>query len=272
MDAYQSPTPRQGWAYFLDVDGTLLEIAERPDDVRVDPPLIATLDALRGGCEGALALISGRRIHDLDRLFWPLRLPAAGVHGLERRRADGSIERAPATGLSAIRRRFAAFAAQDPRLHLEDKGLSIALHYRLAPHLEDAVSALSASILAEADRSVRLLRGKMVVEFCLSASDKGQAIAAFMAEAPFIGRRPVFAGDDLTDEDGFRAVLAMRGMALRVGADAPTVAPWRLPSVAALRAWLQAVAAAASPEAAARAFFPPGTNSPASPMPCLAPP
>ncbi|MBV9521489.1 MAG: trehalose-phosphatase [Alphaproteobacteria bacterium] len=231
--------PRLDWSFFLDVDGTLLEIAETPDRVEVEPAVLAVLDALRQASGGALALVSGRRIDDLDRLFQPLLLPSAGVHGLERRRFDGTVERAPGGDLSALRHALAEFAAQDSALRIEDKGLSLALHYRLAPQYEPKIRAFSEGLVASAKGSLRLLQGKMVVEFYHYPSNKGEAIAAFMRETPFAGRLPFFAGDDVTDEYGFRAVLGMDGVALRVGPPTSSLAPWSLPSVASFRSWLQ---------------------------------
>lgn len=240
------PPPRPDWAFFLDVDGTLLEIAATPEAVRAEAELLGTLDALRRASGGALALLSGRRIADLDRIFWPLTLPAAGVHGLERRRADGSSETISAAPMDELREPLAAFASRNSGLRLEDKGLALALHYRGAPQLEDAVRAFARSLAERSSGAFRLLEGKMVVEFHARRSDKGRAIEAFMAEPPFCGRRPVFAGDDVTDEDGFHAVTRLGGVALHVGEERASAAQWRLPSVVALRAWLQAAAVAAA--------------------------
>lgn len=236
------PLPRSDFAFFLDVDGTLLELAATPDAVRPEPGLLATLDALRQASGGALALLSGRRIDDLDRIFWPLCLSAAGIHGLERRRADGSVDIMESDAIAELREPLAAFARQDPGLRLEDKGLALALHYRGAPHCEAATRAFARSLATRSSAALRLLEGKMVVEFHARDADKGRAIEAFMAEPPFRGRRPVFAGDDVTDEDGFRAVQRLGGIALRIGTLGASAAQWHLPSVAALHAWLQAAA------------------------------
>ena len=247
------PLPRPDFAFFLDVDGTLLEFAATPDAVRPGPGLLGTLEALRQASGGALALLSGRRIDDLDRIFWPLRLAAAGVHGLERRHADGSIEIMASDAIAALREPLAAFARQDPGLHLEDKGLALALHYRRAPHQEAATRAFARGLAARSSAALRLLEGKMVVEFHARDADKGRAIEAFMAEPPFCGRRPVFAGDDVTDEDGFRAVRRLGGIALRIGTRGPSAAEWHLPSVAALHAWLQAASVGSDPRSESRA-------------------
>jgi trehalose 6-phosphate phosphatase len=234
------PPPQPNFAFFLDVDGTLLDLVATPDAVHADPELLGMLDALRRASGGALALLSGRRLGDLDRIFWPLCLPAAGIHGLERRRADGTVEIMAADAVRPLREPLVAFAAQNPGLYLEDKGLALALHYRGAPHREAATRAFARALAARSSPALRLLEGKMVVEFHSGHADKGRAIDSFMAEPPFQGRRPVFAGDDVTDEDGFRAIRRLGGIALRIGIIGESAAQWHLPSVAALRAWLQA--------------------------------
>jgi trehalose 6-phosphate phosphatase len=244
-DARVPPSPDPASAFFLDADGTLLEIAATPDAARPDPGLIGTLAALQRVSGGALALLSGRRIADLDRIFAPLVLPAAGIHGLERRRADGHVETMADASIATLRRPLAEFVAGERGVLLEDKGLSLALHYRGAPAREEAVRAFARSLLSKTGGTLRLLEGKMVVEFHASHADKGRAIEAFMAEAPFRGRRPVFAGDDVTDEDGFRAVAKLGGVGIRIGLAGPSAAAYRLPSVAALHVWLRKACAAA---------------------------
>jgi trehalose 6-phosphate phosphatase len=243
------PSPQLDWAFFLDVDGTLVEIAASPEAVRVAPDLVQTLGMLHRLNGGAVALLSGRRIADLDRLFHPLVLPAAGVHGLERRGAGAIVESvAPTAAVAALGElcgALTAFAAQHPGLRVEDKGISLALHYRLAPRFERVVRTFMEKLAAPYGTAFRLLHGKMVIELQPQASDKGRAISAFMAEPPFRGRIPLFAGDDVTDEDGFRAVNALNGISLRVGDARPSAARWHLPSVAAMHGWLgQALATA----------------------------
>src|SRR5262249_28687011 len=142
------PTPRPDWAYFLDVDGTLLEIAAAPESVRVDAELTAMLAALYEKTGNAVALLSGRRIDDLDRLFWHMRLPAAGVHGLERRRAYGAVEWGDTESLDVLHAPLAEFAERHPRVLVEDKGLAIALHYRNAPEAAAAAHALAETLVA----------------------------------------------------------------------------------------------------------------------------
>lgn len=238
-DAAAAPPVPPDAALFLDVDGTLVEIASTPDLVRVEPALIATLDRLRH--RFPIALVSGRTIANLDALFHPLAFPAAGIHGLERRRADGTpAQESHADILEPLRRAVATFAAAHPGLVLEDKGMSLALHYRLAPEAEDAVRALAAGIVAGREAALRAIAGKMVVEIQPRRADKGTAIAAFMAEPPFAGGRAVFIGDDVTDEDGFVAVNGVGGISIAVGPPRRTAAHYRFPSVAAVHAWLAA--------------------------------
>jgi len=243
------PAPRLDWAFFLDVDGTLIEIAATPESVRVDAGLTAMLAALFEKTGNAVALLSGRRIADLDRLFWPLRLPAAGIHGLERRRADGAVERAETASLDALRAPLAEFAERHPQVLVEDKGPAIALHYRNAPEAAAAAHALAGALVGASSSGIAVVPGKMVLEFRPLAAagrhvDKGTALACFMAEAPFRSRRPFFAGDDVTDEDGFRVVRRLGGIALRIGdglrlaGGQCSAAAFVLPSVAALRTWL----------------------------------
>jgi trehalose 6-phosphate phosphatase len=239
----EPPTAKRDAALFLDIDGTLLEIAPRSDLVRVPPRLPRLLDEVAAGRGGALALISGRPLAELDRLFRPWRGAAAGTHGSERRRADGSrVDRADPdadAALNLIRPRLAALARAGPGLVLEDKQHGLALHYRAAPDRAAEILAIAAALQREAGPPLRLICGKMVVEFQPHGADKGAAIAAFMAEAPFLGRGAVFVGDDATDEDGFAEIERRGGIAIRVGQAADTRAGYSLPSVASVLAWLE---------------------------------
>jgi trehalose 6-phosphate phosphatase len=239
-DGSDPPPPRPGDALFLDADGTLLEIAPRPDEVAAAPGLVETLGRVHELLSGATAFVSGRRIADLDNIFKPLALPAAGIHGLERRRADGSGVRYE-TGrfMNTIRRHLEERLADRPGLLLEDKGLTVAIHYRRAPELEQHVRDLARTLVAGHERDIRLLEGRMVVEFQPLLADKGQAIADFMGEPPFHGKRPVFLGDDVTDEDAFKAVNRLGGTTVLVGPKRPTAARWRLPDVASVHRWLR---------------------------------
>jgi trehalose 6-phosphate phosphatase len=229
-------------ALFLDVDGTLLEIASRPELVHVPrklPVLIARLSEQR---QGALALVSGRPLAQLDHLFRPWRGAAAGVHGIERRRADGTLDRvhdsAGASALDRIRPKLAALAAGGSGLIVEDKGATLALHYRAVPGREPEIRASAEVLQREAGAALRLIKGKMVVEFQPRNANKGSAIAAFLAELPFVGRRPVFVGDDAADEDGFVEVHNRSGFSIRVGSPCETAADYHLPSAEAVITWL----------------------------------
>jgi len=226
-------------AIFLDIDGTLLEHAERPDAVHIDAAVHRLLQALQRGSGGALALISGRSMHDIDRLFAPLALPAAGLHGVERRDAAGVLHRHE-FAVASLRRaaaRIGEFAALHAGLLFEDKGSNLALHYRLAPDFAGAARSAvreAAQLLGE---GFEVLEGKMVVELKPSGRDKGMAIEEYMREAPYAGRLPVFVGDDLTDEYGFGVVNRLGGQTIKVGAGA-TAARYRVADAAAVRAWL----------------------------------
>src|SRR4051812_26748985 len=228
------------WALFLDIDGTLLEIAPTPQAVhtaRADTSLVAALYEKTGG---ALALVSGRSLAKIDQLFVALKLPAAGQHGVERRDARGRVYRPslPADVLVRAAQQIADFAARHAGLVFEHKGYSMALHYRLAPRLAGAAHAVVREAARALGEGVEVQRGKMVAELKLAGHDKGRAIEAFMREKPFAGRTPVFLGDDLTDEDGFRVVQRLGGHAIKIGSGT-TAAACRLLNPAAARAWLQ---------------------------------
>ena len=233
-------------ALFIDVDGTLLEIAPRPELVRVPPELPGMLDRLAAKRDGALALVSGRPLSQIDSLFRPWCGAASGLHGSERRRADCTMDgsgmadadRAAGAALDRLRPTLAELAARDSRLLLEDKGATVALHYRAAPERAAELRRQVEALLGEAGAPLRLIAGKQVLEFQPRHRNKGVAIAAFLEEAPFRDRMPVFLGDDVTDEDGFAEVNRRDGISIRVGAPAHTAARHALPSVTAVLAWL----------------------------------
>jgi trehalose 6-phosphate phosphatase len=227
-------------ALFLDVDGTLLEIMPHPDDVQAEPGLTRLLATASRSLGGALALVSGRSIASLDRIFAPLCLPAAGLHGLERRDARGRVHYPTgyADRIGAARRELVAFVQSEPGLLLEDKGAALALHYRNAPGLEDACRRRIELARAVAGEDFHVQHGKMVFELKPTGQDKGTAVMAFMNEAPFQGREPVFIGDDVTDEDGFRVVNAMGGLAIRVGARTGSAARLVAADVPEILGWL----------------------------------
>ena len=235
------PPFSSNWAWFLDLDGTLLEIAETPEAVGLGSDEKLLLEDLRMKTGGAVAVISGRALSRIDELLSPLKLPAAGQHGVERRDAQGARHRHrfPANVLRPVAVGIRSFAAQHQGLVFEDKGASVALHYRKAPQLARAAQAAVRQAAQGLGESVEVQDGKMVVELKPAGCDKGKAIAQFMQEAPFAGRQPVFIGDDATDEYGFRVVNAMGGHSIKVG-EGPSVARWRLENPASTRAWLQA--------------------------------
>lgn len=235
----------RNWALFLDVDGTLLHIVDHPGGVEVNDHLRAVLTRLAPIFDQAVALISGRSIAELDRLFAPLVLPTAGLHGLERRDAAGRIRRLgdPAS-LDGLRRTLSAFASDHPGVILEDKGRTLALHYRRAPGAEAAARRLVAELTDGQQERFRVVAGKMVIEIKPRLADKGAALAAFLEEPPFAGRFPVFAGDDVTDEDAFAVVNRLGGHSVRVGDVPETQARYRLHDVNAVIAWLESLPSA----------------------------
>jgi trehalose 6-phosphate phosphatase len=228
-------------ALFLDVDGTLVEIEREPGAVHVPERLCGILVDLQEVGGGALALVSGRSLEQLDRLFSPLRLNAAGLHGLERRNlATGVVRSEPDRAVfEPARAKLDRFAEDHAGVLLEDKGLTLALHYRKAPELEKEAKALSRAVAAAGGGALVLLEGKKVLELKPPGCDKGEAIAAFMDEPPFHGRRPVFAGDDVTDEAGFATINRLGGISIRIGADSrPTAALYGHRDVSSMQDWL----------------------------------
>ena len=226
---------------FLDVDGTLVEIEREPGAVQVPARLCTLLGQLDAATDGALALVSGRSVGQLDHLFAPLRMNAAGLHGLERRNlGSGVVRAAPDLAvMAAPRAAFGRFARAHDGVLLEDKGPTLALHYRNAPQWGDEARQLARAAVRASGGALMLLEGKMVLELKPPGADKGQAIAAFMDEPPFRGRLPVFAGDDVTDEAGFTAINRLGGVSIRIGADArATAARYGLRDVGSVQDWL----------------------------------
>ena len=227
---------------FLDLDGTLVDFAGHPERIMVDDALRTTLARLQHACGGALALVSGRSIAAIDRHLAPLMLPVAGQHGLERRTAAGdSVELAGRELLEPIRQELEALLLNQAGILVEDKGLAFAIHYRQRPALASWLHRSLRAMIGARPDGLTLLRGKRVLEIKLSGADKGRAIAEFLAEVPFHGRRPVFVGDDVTDEAGFATVNAAGGVTVKVGAGR-TAASNRLPNVEAVLAWLDGIA------------------------------
>jgi trehalose 6-phosphate phosphatase len=236
------PSWSRDWALFLDVDGTLLEIADRPDAVRGTPRLKLLLRRALLELDGCVALVSGRPIIELDRLFAPLVMPAAGLHGVERRSADGTFHYSAAMDdrLHAARHRLMEFAESHPGVLVEDKGAALALHYRNAPHKRYESAELMAEVADTVGDAFHIQHGKMVLELKPAGQDKGTAVRQFMDEPPFAGRTPIFMGDDVTDEDGFAAVNNLGGGSIRVGDGRATAARWRVAGVNELLDWLEA--------------------------------
>jgi len=247
LRAVPPPAPSRDWALFLDVDGCLLDFASTPDAVHVPEGLTAVLDDLRAALDGALALVSGRPLVQLDALFAPLRLPAAGLHGLQVRSHDDVVditgEVPPA--LLALRFTAQALAAKFPGALVEDKGTSLALHWRGAPAAEEPLHEMATSALTTLP-GYHLQPGNQVIELRPDGSDKGAAITHLLGKKPFAGRTPVFVGDDLTDEHGFSVVNALGGISILVGARMPSAARFHLHDPASLRDWLRGAAASLS--------------------------
>jgi len=228
-------------ALFLDFDGTLVEMASRPHLVELAPEVLRDIESMHSG-GGAVAIITGREIAEIDRFFAPLVLPVAGVHGLVRRRADGGTQQLAAheDAIGQMHDSLLPFARQHPSLLLERKQGSVALHYRLRPELEQVCrDAMEQAVAGLED--LRILRGKMVIEAKAAAADKGVAVAAFLEEPPFSGKVPVFAGDDVTDEDAFAEVNRLNGISIKVGTG-DTVARYRVADVLALHGLLRELA------------------------------
>lgn len=236
-------------ALYLDFDGTLADIALHPDSVVVSEPLPELLLALRERLAGAVAVVTGRRLAAVDAMIAPARLAGSGLHGAELRAdrdspAQTSTDPAGAGPLArALRERF----ADDPRIYVEDKGAAVSLHYRRAPEREqDCREAMRALVPQEC---FDVIEGSRVVEARPRGADKGAALAALAGRPPFAGRRPVFVGDDLTDEDGFRAAERMGGYGVKVG-PGPTAARYRIAQVSRVHQWLHESLAALDQERA----------------------
>jgi trehalose 6-phosphate phosphatase len=233
------------YCIFLDFDGTLVEIEDHPDDVRVDASTLRFVERLRGKVGGALALISGRDIDVVDRLLHPLVLPAAGVHGLQRRDAEGQLH-SPIIDqrvVEAIATDIETTFNEESGVIIEKKTGAVALHYRLRPDFETRCLALAQKIVRD-QPELHLITGKMVCEIRLDGNDKAAVIEAFLDEGPFKGRKPIFAGDDATDESGFAAVNARGGVSIKIGGG-PTSAKFHAEGVAELRNWFEGLLTAA---------------------------
>jgi trehalose 6-phosphate phosphatase len=234
-----------GATLLLDVDGTLLDIAPAPELAVVPAGLTDILSKICNRLKGALALVSGRPIADLDLLFAPLTMPAAGEHGAEvRHDPDQPIIALAARpeSLAAVHTRLTVAVADIPGVQVERKRTGFAIHYRQAPHLAAELRRLVDDAVAEHAGEIHVQPGKMVLEIKGRACSKARGVAALMEEPPFAGRRPFFIGDDATDRDAFGAVKRFEGQCISVGPDNADIADWVFASPSAVRAWLSRVA------------------------------
>ena len=227
-------------ALLLDIDGTLLELAPTPRDVVVPPNLASTLQALHDRLDGALALVSGRSLTDIDVIFAPLQFPAVGGHGAEMRLSvenEAVASHAPPMD-NDLKRRFIAISHLSPGILYEDKGYSFALHYRLAPQFERTIYEAVSAIRADLPQApIEVLPGKFVCEIKPAGFTKATGVRELMSHAPFSGRNPIFIGDDVTDESVFAIMPAFRGVSFSVGRRAHGVdGQFRAPKD--VRAWL----------------------------------
>jgi trehalose 6-phosphate phosphatase len=223
---------------FLDLDGTLLALRDDPATIHADAELLALMQGCAKRVGGALAVVSGRPISDIDACFAPLRFAAAGIHGVERRGVDGATTVLPCgdAQLRDVARRLQQAMREMPQSQLEDKGASLALHWRRAPQYAAALRQLARDTLEELGSGYRLLDGNCVVELLPRVANKGDAVQAFLGEPPFLGRRPVYVGDDTTDLPGFAAARAGGGYGIAVGDRVS--ADYHFDDVAQVRDWL----------------------------------
>jgi trehalose 6-phosphate phosphatase len=234
MQRFPRLTP--GSALFLDFDGTLADLAPQPEAVHVAHGLVSSLAELYELLDGALAIVSGRRLNDIDHFLTPLTLPAACEHGAQHRHADGRLTSLRAPDLTPVLAAANGLADRHDGLRVEQKVAAVALHYRHAPALESLCRKVLSDVVARTP-GLELMEGKCVLEVKPAGVNKGLAIEAFLSEPPFKGRQPVFAGDDVTDEAGFAVVQRLGGQGLKVG-DGPSLAQHRCDSPQALREWL----------------------------------
>jgi trehalose 6-phosphate phosphatase len=226
-------------ALFLDIDGTLLEFEDHPDLVRAPGSLIEMLKEVSEALEGALALISGRPLSDIDRVFQPWQPFAAGGHGAEVRGPDGMrLHHVDEQLVAALRREADAELAKVPGVWIEDKGYGFALHYREHPERQAEVVALAHDIATRSKGALETQPGSFVEELRPAAFDKGLAIDELMPQGQFRGRRPIVVGDDRTDEFAFAAASRHGGVSILVGPRDDTVARYRIADPEGVRSWL----------------------------------
>lgn len=224
-------------ALFLDFDGTLVELAEAPEAIRVSPAVASLLQRLLKRLQGRVALVTGRSIAGLERHLSCSGVAVSGSHGLELRLADGrALPISVRHDLGPARERLRLLAQEVPGLLIEDKPFGVALHYRRAPEQAERVADIMTALAGQSGLEVQ--KGKMVIELRPPGADKGDAVRAFMTEPEFAGARPLFIGDDMTDEHAFAAAADLGGAGILVGPPRPTAAKWRLSDVAAVTDWL----------------------------------
>ncbi|MGF1476174.1 MAG: trehalose-phosphatase [Geminicoccaceae bacterium] len=235
--------PSQPIALFLDVDGTLVEIQDRPETVRADEALLSLLEQLERLTERRLVLISGRQIDDIDRIVAPLKLPAAGSHGGQWRSVDGELDTVNVDGasLASLREAMDEQTERWPGTWIEQKPMSMALHYRAVADAKDPLGEALRDIV-DRDPDFKLMAGKMVYEIKPQGVDKGRAIERYLNDPLFFDATPVFIGDDVTDEDGFKMINDRQGLSIRVGGRDGSAACWELENVTAVHRWLSDLA------------------------------
>lgn len=235
--------PLGRWALFLDIDGTLIDLAATPDSVTIPADLHPTLSGLGRRFDGAVALVSGRALASIDRLLAPLLLAAAGQHGAEIRPSAGAeTELLVESKIAPIVKALQHMEATHPGVLVEDKGLSVAVHFRKAPAAEEAIRRAVSEQAARSRRALEMIAGNMVWELRPRGIHKGTAVELLLSHPPFIGREPIVLGDDRTDEDAFAAAARLGGVGILVGPLRHTAAAFRLPTSESCRRWLAALA------------------------------
>lgn len=247
IELQSPPLPASGerWALFLDIDGTLVGFADDPAQVTLDEALRLLIERVSRRANGALGILSGRGLSDVDKLFGPLRLPTGALHGHEIRDAAGlvTLRNPPPDVAAEVETKIRKAAAELDGVMLERKsGVGFVLHFRLAPHQARAAADTAEAIALTTLGKYEVQHGDCVAELKPTGSSKGLALQLLMDQAPFRGRRPVVVGDDLTDELAFAAANGLGGFGIVVGTRAPTLARYRLPDPAAVRAWLAQLA------------------------------
>ncbi len=235
------PIDPERHALFLDFDGTLVAFAPTPDAITLRPGTVDRLKAISDRLGGALGIITGRRIANVDSFLTPLQLPASGLHGLETRLAGAGIEASPPSPqIATARERLGAEIRPGDRLRLEDKGGALVLHFREHPEEADRAKILARKA-ADGLADLSVVDGHAIAEIRMRGVDKAKALRRLLASPPFAGRLPVYVGDDTTDEDGFRAAAESGGFGVKVG-DGETAAAFRLGDVFAVHQWLATIA------------------------------